>query len=106
GVSEKGIFVSKNGGSTWRQSSLPGSGAQVRAIATSSQHADIAYVSYGNLSLGPKKWLGVAKTDNGGDSWRLVWQEADTAAPNVHAAWTTERFGIGWGENPLALGGA
>src|SRR5205823_5829810 len=104
GVSEKGVFVSKNGGSTWRQSPLPGSGAKTRAIATSSQHGDIAYVSYGNLSLGWKKWLGVAKTENGGDSWRLVWQEASAPASNVHDAWITERFGVGWAENPLELG--
>src|SRR5438552_10094009 len=103
GVSEKGIFVSKNGGSTWQESSLPGSGAKVRAVATSRQHGDIAYVSYGNLSLGWKKWLGVAKTENGGDSWRLVWQEAGAPATNVHDAWITERFGVGWAENPLEL---
>jgi photosystem II stability/assembly factor-like uncharacterized protein len=104
GVSEKGIFVSKNGANTWQQSALPGSGAKVRAVATSTQHSEIAYVSYSNLSLGWRKWLGVAKTENGGDSWRLVWQESSAAAANVHDAWITERFGIGWGENPLALG--
>jgi len=33
-----------------------------------------------------------------------VWKEAGGPAPNVHDAWITERFGIGWGENPLELG--
>jgi hypothetical protein len=33
----------------------------------------------------------------------LVWKEAGAAAPNVHDAWITPRFGVGWGENPLAL---
>jgi len=104
GVSEKGIFISKNGGSTWRQSSLPGSGAKTRAVAASNQHGDIAYVSYSNLSLGWSKWLGVAKTENAGDSWQLVWKESGAAASNVHDAWITERFGVGWAENPLELG--
>ncbi len=104
GVSEKGIFRSKDGGNTWQQSSLPGSGAKVRAIATSRQHADVAYVSYSDLSLDGKTWIGVAKTENAGDSWQLVWKESGAAAPNVHDAWITERFGVGWGENPLELG--
>ena len=51
-----------------------------------------------------KTWIGVAKTDNAGDSWQLVWKESGAAAPNVHDAWITERFGVGWGENPLELG--
>ena len=104
GVSEKGIFRSKDGGATWQQSSLPGSGAKVRAIATSRQHGDVAYVSYKDLSIDGKSWLGVAKTENAGDSWQLVWKESGAAAPNVHDAWITERFGVGWGENPLELG--
>ena len=35
-TSEHGIFVSKDGGANWNQSDLPGEGAKVRAIATSS----------------------------------------------------------------------
>jgi photosystem II stability/assembly factor-like uncharacterized protein len=103
GVSEKGIYRSKDGGRTWQQSLLPGSGAKVRAIATSRQHGDVAYVSYSDLSWGLTKWIGVAKTENAGDSWELVWKEAGAAALNVHDAWITPRFGVGWGENPLAL---
>jgi photosystem II stability/assembly factor-like uncharacterized protein len=45
----------------------------------------------------------VAKTINSGDSWQLVWKESDVAAKNVNDAWITERFGPGWGENPLDL---
>jgi photosystem II stability/assembly factor-like uncharacterized protein len=104
GVSEKGIFRSKDGGTTWQQSSLPGSGAKVRAVATSRLNGEVAYVSYSDLSLDGKSWIGVAKTDNAGDSWQLVWKESGTAAPNVHDAWITEHFGVGWGENPLELG--
>jgi photosystem II stability/assembly factor-like uncharacterized protein len=104
GVSEKGIYRSKDGGSTWQQSTLPGSGAKVRAIAASRQHGEVAYVSYSDLSWGLTKWMGVAKTENAGDSWELVWKEAGAAAPNVHDAWITPLFGVGWGENPLEIG--
>jgi len=102
-VSEKGVFTSKDGGKTWQQASLPGSGAKVRAVATSLRHGNIAYVSYSDLSLDGKEWMGVAKTDNAGDSWQLVWKESGSAAPNVHDAWITSRFGVEWGENPLEL---
>ncbi len=54
--------------------------------------------------MGSKTWIGVAKTENAGGSWQLVWKEAGAAAPNVHDAWITQRFGVGWGENPLELG--
>lgn len=102
-VSEKGVFISKDGGKAWRQSSLPGIGAKVRAIATSINHGNIAYVSYSDLLLDGKKWMGVAETENAGGSWQLVWKESDSAAPNVHDAWITARLGPGWAENPLEL---
>ena len=104
GVSDKGIFVSKDGGENWQQSSLPGSGAKVRAIATSNKNGNVAYVSYQDLSSGWKKWLGVAKTENAGQSWQLMWKEAGDPAANVHDAWITPRFGTGWAENPLEIG--
>src|SRR3954464_6848805 len=50
-VSEKGVFTSKDGGKTWSQASFPGTGAKVRAVATSFNHGNIAYVSYGDLLL-------------------------------------------------------
>jgi photosystem II stability/assembly factor-like uncharacterized protein len=103
-VSEKGPFISRNGGKTWQTTSLPGSGAKVRAVATSRQNGNVAYMSYSELSLEGKTWMGVAKTENAGLSWQLVWKESDAAAANVHDAWITPRFGVGWGENPLELG--
>ena len=103
GTSEKGIFVSKDGGETWKTASLPGSGAKVRAVATSLDNGNVAYASYSDLSLDGKSWLGVAKTQNAGASWELVWKEADAAAPNVHDAWITPQFGVDWGENPLEI---
>lgn len=100
---EDGIFVSKDGGASWTKSVLPGRNGNVRAIATSLHHPEIAYVSYQNLEVDGKSWLGVAKTIDSGASWQLVWKEADTAAENVHDAWITPRFGPDWSENPLNL---
>ena len=102
-VSAKGIFVSKDAGKAWQQASLPGSGAKVRAVATSRKQGNVAYVSYSDLSLDGKQWMGVAKTENAGKSWNLVWKESSSAAPNVHDAWITAAFGPGWAENPLEM---
>lgn len=104
GTSEKGIFVSKDGGRNWQPLSLPGSGAKVRAVATSRERGNVAYASYSDLSLDGKIWMGVAKTQNAGTSWQLVWKEANAPAPNVHDAWITPQFGVDWGENPLQIG--
>ncbi|HTU47259.1 MAG TPA: hypothetical protein VMF91_19505 [Bryobacteraceae bacterium] len=91
-------------GSEWRRCELPGKGAKVRAIATSLNHPEVAYLSYGDLELNGKAWEGVAKTSDSGKTWTLVWQDGPTAASNIHDAWITQRFGADWGENPLMLG--
>ena len=102
-ASEKGIFISNDGGANWRKSDLPGDGGKVRAIATSLGHPETAYVSYDHLTLDGKSWMGVAKSTNSGADWHLVWKESDVAAKNVSDNWITERFGPAWAENPLSL---
>ncbi len=102
-TSEQGIFVSSDSGANWRKSELPGKEAKVRAVATSLQHPEIAYVSYEHLEIDGKSWMGVGKTVDSGAGWTLVWKESNTAAKNVDDAWITQRFGPTWGENPLAI---
>ncbi len=102
-TSEQGGYVSTDGGNTWQKCALPGSGARVRAVATSLHHPETAYISYSDLGLEGKTWMGVAKTTNSGADWELVWKESSGAAENVHDNWITEHFGIGWGENPLNI---
>jgi len=102
-ASDQGAFVSTDGGEHWHECVLPGSGAKVRAIATSLHHPETAYLSYSDLTLDGKTWLGVAKTENSGADWKLVWRESSDAASNVHDDWITARFGITWGENPLNM---
>jgi photosystem II stability/assembly factor-like uncharacterized protein len=100
----KAAYVSRDAGATWTAIQLPGAGARLRAVATSLHHPETAYLSYGRLNLEGKNWLGVARTQDSGQTWTLVWKEAEKAAPNVHDAWITDALGTGWGENPLALG--
>ena len=102
-TSEAGIFVSRDSGSSWTPSSLPGQGAQVRAIATSLNHPESAYVSYSHLQLDGNTWMGVARTRDSGRTWSLGWREDKTSSPNVHDAWISQ-ISVDWGENPLDLG--
>ena len=112
-ASQSGLFVSNNGGETWNASSLPGSGAQVRAVATSLHDPNVAYVSFSQLREGNElinklrgegeKWFGVAKTADAGKTWQFAWKASNAAPANVHDAWITGQFGPGWAENPLAL---
>jgi photosystem II stability/assembly factor-like uncharacterized protein len=106
-ISDESAFASADEGTTWRKASLGQAGGKMRAIATSLHNPDTAYVSYRELEQDGFKWLGVAKTTDGGRSWQPVWKEdsnpAAKPATNIHDAWITERFGSDWGENPLAL---
>jgi hypothetical protein len=42
-IANSRVFVSEDGGENWRRSELPGSGAQVRAIASSPNYPNIAF---------------------------------------------------------------
>jgi photosystem II stability/assembly factor-like uncharacterized protein len=103
-TSERGGFVSRDDGTSWHAIVLSGNGAKVRAVATSLHHPETAYISYSHVSLDGGIWQGVAKSVDAGRTWKLVWKEGRTAAPNVHDAWITDTFGTDWGENPLMLG--
>ncbi|HLY63357.1 MAG TPA: hypothetical protein VKV95_21650 [Terriglobia bacterium] len=110
-----GIFVSDNGGAKWEnvsaallRNAAPGAPVpDLEAVGASFGHPEVAYLSFEDMRAGPaaKQMVhGAAKTTDGGRTWSLVWNESDTAAPNVHDAWITERFGTGWGEPGLSLG--
>ena len=111
-VSRRGIFISKDSGESWDAASAPvltnvagrAPVAELTSVATSLNHAEVAYVSYEDLDAGSEVLHGVAKTQNSGATWELVWKEGNNPAPNVHDAWITERLGTGWGEPGISLG--
>ncbi|MDP9338538.1 MAG: hypothetical protein M3P45_06685 [Acidobacteriota bacterium] len=107
-IGDESAFVSDNEGASWQKVGLAGAGEKVRAVATSLHNPATAYLSYRELAQDGVTWMGVAKTTDAGQTWKLVWKEdsslAANPATNVHDAWITQRFGSDWGENPLALG--
>ena len=107
-IGDESAFVSSDRGATWKKIELGPGGQKTRAIATSLRNPATAYVSYRDLEQDGIKWMGVAKTTDSGQNWKLVWKEDSNPkgkpAANIHDAWITERFGSDWSENPLALG--
>ena len=112
GSSPRGIFISRDGGATWKTADAdalrndgPGPAmAELTCVATCLLHPEVAYVSYEDLHTGGQAFHGVAKTHDAGSTWELVWKEGSEPAPNVHHAWISERFGTGWGEPGISLG--
>lgn len=106
-ISGSTVVVSEDGGTSWRESPLPGKGARLRAVAASVDHPEVAYVSYRDLKQGflgtGKAFFGVARTANRGLHWELVRKESDEPAENLHDAWLNEFFGPQYAENPIAL---
>jgi photosystem II stability/assembly factor-like uncharacterized protein len=106
-ISDSEIFVSENGGKSWREARLPGKDARLRAIAASFDHPETAYVSYSNLKEGilgvGSAVFGVARTGDRGLHWELVRKESDKPAANIHDTWLNEFFGPEYAENPIAL---
>jgi photosystem II stability/assembly factor-like uncharacterized protein len=98
------LMVTKDGGGTWERSVLLGEGTKVREVATSLSHPEIAYASYRSMQLDGETLQGVAKTDDFGQHWQLVWRStSNREASNVHDAWIAGTMTPAWTEEPLSL---
>ena len=106
-TSDNTIVISADGGRSWQKSELPGSGARLHAIAASPNHPETAYVSYSGLKEGwfgrGAAYFGVARTNDRGKNWELVWKESDQHASNIHDGWVSEFFGPDYGGSALGL---
>ena len=107
-----GILASEDGGVTWRSLNegllklvAPGSYPEFSAIATSLHHPEVIYVSFYHwyLPKDPARYFGVAKTVDGGVSWKVVRIESGVAADNMHDSWVSDRFGADFADQPLNM---
>ncbi len=107
------VFVSENGGRSWREAtpSLGQAAGTFQAIATSEQHVRVAYVGFRGLQLGAGKqnlFNGIAKTLDGGKTWNIVFKESTGAARNLDGTWIEQRATQDgesiWFDAPWSLG--
>ena len=112
-----GIYKSVDAGETWKEVGanllrfqMKGSDdAEFRSMAISYSNPEQIYVSYNNLYVSEDTvCLGVARSNDGGNSWDLVWKDyyaggKSFISGNRISGWLDKRFGPGWGENPFHM---
>jgi hypothetical protein len=99
-----GVFVSEDGGAVWRQAlrgltdriAEAGSGPppHFRAVSASLGHGTAAYVGFEGLRFGAGAaglYNGVARTSDGGRTWRIVHRESNQPSPAMAGSWLEER---------------
>jgi photosystem II stability/assembly factor-like uncharacterized protein len=81
------------------------------AIATSDRHPHVAYVGFRGLQLGQgteNLFNGIAKTTDGGQTWKIVFKESTQAAANLGGSWIEQRSRQDsrniWFDSPYSLG--
>jgi photosystem II stability/assembly factor-like uncharacterized protein len=107
------VVVSEDGGRNWR-TVTPALGQQAgrfQAIAACERHAQTAYAGFANLQLGEGRenlFNGIAKTIDGGRTWRIVHKESNRPSDNLEASWLEERMAQGgrnvFFDTPWSLG--
>lgn len=104
GVTQDGLLISVDGGRRWSPSSLPGTGTRLRAVAASLHHPGVVYVSYRSMKLDGETLQGVARSEDYGGQWTLIWRStAKKESDNVHDAWIASEMTPEWTEEPLSL---
>ena len=105
-TSDGTLSVSQDDGNSWgKAADLPGTKASYAGVATSLFHPDTVYLSYSNLTEPDGRyWFGVARSDDCGQTWSLVYKSANPAPANVTDAWMPGAFGSGWAGNPISRG--
>jgi photosystem II stability/assembly factor-like uncharacterized protein len=107
------VYLSEDSGFEWRAVTpeLQQSAGKFEAIAASNQHPEVAYAGFRGLQLGEGSenlFNGIAKTTDGGHSWRIVFKESNHAAANLSGTWIEERATQGnkniWFDTPYSLG--
>ena len=99
-----GVLVSDDDGASWRESlsgltdRIVGSGTgeppRFRVVSTSESSRRVAYLGFAGLRLGTGAeglFNGVARTDDGGRTWRIVHRESTRPLPTMTGSWFERR---------------
>jgi photosystem II stability/assembly factor-like uncharacterized protein len=109
------VYLSQDAGQHWIEvtPALGQSSGRFEAIAASDRHPEVAYAGFRGLQLGEGKqnlYNGIAKTTDGGHSWKIVFKESDHPAANLSGSWIEQRAHQGnrdiWFDTPYSLGAA
>jgi photosystem II stability/assembly factor-like uncharacterized protein len=107
------VYLSQDSGRKFAEVTpdLHQTAGRFEAIAASEQHPEVAYVGFRGLQLGVGKenlFNGIAKTGDGGRTWKIVFKESDHAAANLSGTWIEERARQDsediWFDAPYSLG--
>jgi photosystem II stability/assembly factor-like uncharacterized protein len=107
------VYLSQDSGLTFTPvtPALGQTAGRFEAIAASDHHPEVAYVGFRGLQIGEGKenlFNGIAKTTDGGGTWKIVFKESTKPAANLSASWIEQRAGQGnhniWFDSPYSLG--
>jgi photosystem II stability/assembly factor-like uncharacterized protein len=72
---------------------------QFNAIATAPSDPSVLYLDYSDLVNEGQACEGVARSSDGGKTWKLIWRDSTEFATNVSDAWIPDRFEADWPGN-------
>jgi photosystem II stability/assembly factor-like uncharacterized protein len=107
------VYLSQDSGQHWGQvtPALQQSSGRFEAIAASDRHSEVAYAGFRGLQIGEGKenlFNGIAKTTDGGQTWKIVFKESTQPAANLSATWierrATQKGEDIWFDAPYSLG--
>jgi photosystem II stability/assembly factor-like uncharacterized protein len=107
------VYLSQDSGLNWKPitPALEQTSGKFEAIAVSDRHPEVAYAGFRGLQLGEGKqnlFNGIAKTTDGGHTWKIVFKESDHPASNLSATWIEQRAtqkGVSiWFDSAYSLG--
>jgi len=107
------VYLSEDSGQHFRAVTpeFQQSAGKFEAIATSERHPEVAYVGFRGLQIGEGNenlFNGIAKTTDGGHTWKIVFKESTHGAANLDGTWIEQRAmqsgGPIWFDSPTSIG--
>jgi photosystem II stability/assembly factor-like uncharacterized protein len=107
------VYLSQDSGLNWNPVTpqLQQTSGHFEAIAASEHHPEVAYAGFRSLQFGEGKdnlFNGIAKTVDGGRTWKIVFKESTQPAANLTPSWLEQRARQDshdiWFDSPYSLG--